>query len=93
MEELGEMISEFISDRKISFDGECYHSRIPMEIMKIVQQHGVNLNSVQWEGVWKDGNKFHVVLTFKTTEAQKQFQSETITEENNPEKDYVILKD
>ncbi|AJZ76199.1 hypothetical protein [Candidatus Nitrosotenuis cloacae] len=92
MEELGERVSEYISDRKISFDGECYHSRIPLEIMKIVIQYGVNLNSVQWEGVWKDGNKLHVVLSFKMAEAAKQSKSETIPEENNPEKDYVVLK-
>ena len=91
--ELGDRIIEFITYRKISFDGECHHSRIPLEIVKILEQYSVQLNGVQWEGVWRDKNKFHIVLTFGTAEAEQQSQSENVTEEIDQDSDYVILKD
>jgi len=84
--ELGDRINKFVANRKISFDGECYHSRIPLEIIKLLQQYGVKLNDVQWEGIWKDGKSFHIVLTFSSE--QNKEASKTTTEED----DYITLK-
>ncbi|MBI5355549.1 MAG: hypothetical protein HZB68_03790 [Candidatus Aenigmarchaeota archaeon] len=87
--ELGDRINKFVANRKISFDGECYHSRIPLKIIKFLQQYCVELNGVQWEGVWKDGKCFHIVLTFGEKLSSKE-TSKTITTE---EDDYIILKE
>lgn len=86
--ELGDRIIEFVKKRKISFDGQCYHSRIPLKIIKLLQQYGVKLNGVQWEGIWKDGKRFHIVLTF-SSEQNKETSKTATTEED----DYIILKE
>ena len=85
--ELGDRISKFLASRKISYDGECYHTRIPLEIIKILQQNGVKLNGVRWEGIWKDEKCFHIVLTFGEVQSSKE-KTKTVTEDD----DYVVLK-
>jgi hypothetical protein len=87
MVELGDRINKFMANRKISYDGECYHTRIPLEIIKILQQYGVKLNGVQWEGVWKDEKSFHVILTISLE--QNKETSKTVTTED----DYITLKE
>lgn len=84
--ELGEKVAEFSGERKISFDGECYHSRWPLEIIKILKQYGVELNNVQWEGVWKKENELHIVLVFFERRESEESKTENDTD------DYVVLK-
>lgn len=84
--DLGGRISKFTANRKISFDGECYHSRLPLEIVKILQQYGVELSNVQWEGVWMAGKSFRVILIFGEKIILKE--ASKTTEDN----DYVVLK-
>jgi hypothetical protein len=85
--ELGDRVIEFVKKRKISFDGQCYHSRIPLKIIKFLQQYGIKLNGVQWEGIWSDGKNFHIVLTFGEKQSSKEISK------NSTDDDYVVLKE
>jgi hypothetical protein len=86
--DLGERVIEFVKKRKISFDGQCYHSRIPLKIIKFLEECDVKPDSVQWEGIWGDGKIFHVVLTFGK---KKGFEkpSKNSTEDD----DYIVLQE
>lgn len=86
--ELGNRVTEFVKKRKISFDGQCYHSRIPLKIIKFLQRYGVRLNGVQWEGIWGDGKIFHVVLTFGEEQSYKETSKNSTEDE-----DYIVLKE
>ncbi len=90
---LGERIEEFSAERKISFDGECYHLRLPIDIMKTVRKYVENILNVHWSGIWKNDDWLYVVLGFKMKETVKETKSEKITVKQNDDGDYVVLKD
>ena len=89
---LGKKIAEFSDDRKISFDGTCYHLRLPLEIMKMLQQNFAVTDSVLLKGAWKDETGIHVVLTFSSKEKTTPQKEIKEALEETDEDDYVVLK-
>jgi len=85
--DLGDRIEELSIERKISFDGKSYHSRIPIEIVQTLEKLGTKIENVRWDGVWKNQNNLHIVLTFSTENNESD-----VTESENSEDDYVVLQ-
>lgn len=86
--ELGKRIEEFSAKRKVSPDGECFHLRFPIDMMRIVKKYVENIRNVHWNGIWKNDNWLYVVLGFQI----KETKSEKITVKQNDDGDYVVLK-
>ena len=86
--ELGERIEKISIQRKISFDGKSYHSRILLELIQALEKFGAKVESVLWDGIWKDFSSLHVVLTFSTEE---NVSHENQTESENSD-DYVEIQ-
>ncbi len=83
-------VTEFSANRKISYDGECYLTRVPLEIMKTLQHYNDDTDKAHWEGVWNDGKKRYVILSFEhenTDDNKEEYESI----EEDEEKNYVIL--
>lgn len=68
-----ERILEFNKDRKVSFDNECHHARIPLELVKTVKKEGLDTSKVHWEGAWKDKGRVFVVLAFGEDEDSEDY--------------------
>ena len=88
--DLGDRIEEFSAERKISFDGECYHIRLPLELIETIKKKKIKPSKVHWEFSWWDGTSLHVVLTFGQ---KKDNDIENQTNDNDSDGDYVVLKE
>ena len=84
-------VTEFSADRKISHDGESYLTRVPSEIMRILQQYNDDTDKAHWEGVWNDGKKRYVILSFDHEDTDENEEEEYEDVEEDEEKNYVTL--
>jgi len=84
--ELKERVIDFQINKKISFDGKSYVTRLPTEVTRFLEKQGISAREVMIEGIWKiKGNVFCVVMIFGNTRLEKNF-------ENDTDEDFVELK-
>lgn len=89
--ELGERIEEYSTERKVSFDGDSYHLRLPIDIIKILLKFLTDITNVHWSGIWKNKNRLHIVLSF-SLENYEERDEEIFDEEKIPNDEYVVLR-
>ena len=88
---LGERIIKFSTERKISFDGESYHLRLPIDIVKTLLKFLTKITNVHWSGIWKNRNRLHVILTFDLENFDEDMSKNTLDNERI-EDEYVVLR-
>ena len=90
--DLGDRIEEFSAERKIYYDGECFHQRLPIKLIKILRKFIKKVVSVHWEGVWKNDDWLYVVLCFRIKEIEKKSKIEKMTVKESDDGEYVVLR-
>lgn len=83
---LGILLQEFNKLRRISFDGECYHLRIPLKIIALLKKEGFSSERATFETLWRNERKMHLVLTFEPKSDEKP-------DEKTEEDDYIEIKE
>lgn len=87
---LEKRILEFQAAKKASFDGKAYLIRLPAEIVRFINDRGIQTEDVLMEGVWsmEDGT-LSVLMIF----GKKFIETKSNQIEEKEDEDYVVLGD